>query len=69
MEPRFSCLAEPVDLTETFDDGLLIELASSVVYALEQEGMEGDWEVAIVLTTDAHVTDLHAEFMNIAEAD
>ncbi len=67
MDSRFSCLAEPVDLTETFDDFLLVDLGELCCHALEQEGMEGNWEVAIVLTSDAHLTDLHAEFMNIAE--
>ncbi len=58
---------EPVDFTETFDQALLADLGELCCYALEQEDMEGDWEITIVLTTDAHLTDLHAEFMNIAE--
>jgi rRNA maturation RNase YbeY len=67
VEPRFSCSVEPVDLTETFDDALLADLGELCCFALEQELMEGNWEIAIVLTSDAHLTGLHAEFMNIAE--
>ncbi len=29
--------------------------------------MAGDWEIALVLTSDAHLTELHAEFMGIPE--
>ena len=41
------------------------ELASLVRYALGAGGAVGAWSIAVVLTTDAHVRDLHRQFMGI----
>ena len=67
VDSSFSCSVEPVDLTEAFDEPFLSELAELCCFALERAGMEGNWEIALVLTSDAHLTELHAEFMDIAE--
>lgn len=65
MALSLSCAVEPVDLTESFERDLLEELADLCCFALEQEALDGDWEIALVLTSDAHMTELHAEFMDL----
>lgn len=67
MRTSFTCAVEPVDLTGTFDDEFLSGLGELCCFALQQEGVLGDWEVAIVLTVDAHMTELHGEFMDLPE--
>ncbi len=67
MELPLSCSVEPVDLTGTFDESFLSELAELCCFSLERAGMAGDWEIALVLTSEAHLTELHAEFMGIPE--
>jgi probable rRNA maturation factor len=61
------CEVELVDLTESLEKGLLEDLAALCCFALDQAEMQGAWEVALVLTTDAHLTELHGEFMDIPE--
>jgi probable rRNA maturation factor len=36
-------------------------------YVLQQTGATGEWEVAVVLTTDGHLRDIHRQFMGIDE--
>ncbi len=67
MGAQFTCEVEPVDLTETLQAPLLSELGALCCYALEQEGMIGGWEIALVFTSDDHLTQLHAQFMDIPE--
>lgn len=67
MTEAFTCVVESTDLTETFDEQVLGGLAELCCFALDQEGMSGRWEIALVLTSDGHLTELHAEFMDIAE--
>jgi ssRNA-specific RNase YbeY (16S rRNA maturation enzyme) len=67
VDEAFFCSIEPVDLTESLDESLLAELADLCCFALAQEEMNGAWEIALVLTSDAHLTELHAEFMDIPE--
>jgi rRNA maturation RNase YbeY len=61
------CGVEPVDLTESLDEECLEELADFCCFALEQEALQGAWEIALVFTSDAHLTELHGEFMDILE--
>lgn len=67
MSFSFTCTVEPVDLTGTFHDEFLSELGKLCCFALQQEGVLGDWELALVLTSDAHMTELHGEFMDLPE--
>lgn len=67
MPAELSCVVEPVDLTDTLQDILLAELADLCCFALDRERVIGDWEVALVLTSDEHLTQLHAEFMGLSE--
>lgn len=55
-------LAEDVELEADLD-----ELDRLARFSLESEQTTGDWAVAIVLTSDAHLRRLHAEFMSIDE--
>jgi probable rRNA maturation factor len=46
------------------------QVEALVRFALAGEGATGDWEIAVVLTTDRRLRDLHREFMGIdAETD
>ena len=55
MSAEFLCSIEPIDLTGTLDQSLLDELAAICCFALNAEAPAGDWEVALVLTTDEHM--------------
>lgn len=67
MSAGFHCKVESLDLVGTLESQYLEDLSAICCFALEQEGMAGNWEVAIVLTSDAHLTELHGEFMNLPE--
>lgn len=67
MIDSFQCETEPVDLTGAIDDNWLGVLAALCCFSLEREGMSGEWEVAVVLTTDVHLTELHGAFMDLPE--
>ncbi|MCA9860672.1 MAG: rRNA maturation RNase YbeY [Thermomicrobiales bacterium] len=67
MAEPLSCDIDTLDLTESIDGGLLSELAELCCFGLRQEAATGEWSISIVLTSDEHLTQLHAEFMGIAE--
>jgi probable rRNA maturation factor len=50
----------PLDLPDA-------EIVRAVVHALECEKQSGEWVVSIVLTDDAEMQQMHAEFMDIDE--
>lgn len=67
MTQGFTCAVEANDLTESIDDALLDELGRFCCFTLDQEGMVGDWEIALLFTSDEHMCALHAEFMGLPE--
>jgi probable rRNA maturation factor len=67
VDDSFRCEVEPLDLTDSIPEIQLSELADLCCFALDREAMSGDWVISLVLTSDDHLTQLHAEFMDIPE--
>jgi len=59
--------AEVVDLADYDSQALNSELPALATHILTAEDQRGDWAIAFVLTTDAHLRELHRDFMGIDE--
>ncbi|MEA2528007.1 MAG: putative rRNA maturation factor [Thermomicrobiales bacterium] len=63
-------LSVEIDVVVAIDGPVPVEpsqLAALVEYALSAEGASGEWTVAVVLTGDEHLRQLHRDFMGIDE--
>lgn len=67
MSAQLACSLETVDLTKTLDKNFLESASDLGCFALEQEMVDGEWEITLVFTSDAHIAELHAEFMGIPD--
>ena len=68
MADQRACEVELVDLTDSIDSELAVELGELCCFALQRESDESSWTISIALTSDEHLTRLHDEFMGIPEA-
>lgn len=59
------CEIDTVDLTASLDPELTAELAELCCFALEIERGVQNWMIALVLTSDEHIGQLHQQFMGI----